>query len=204
MAISSDYIQNLERGPCTPLIGVVEFKFEDLHQFFIDNKGAFKAYVGIDSSYSGTGISLLLETSSGLYATHTVAKALPPKKGKEAYSCELYERVEPILQVVYNNLPPASDCVVIMEGGALGSKFSAFMLGELSGAIKSVLGANKYKVRLVSPTSLKMYITGSGAAKKDVVVREVNTLLSLKLTNNNIADAYGLAFVGLKTYGNTR
>lgn len=54
----------------------------------------------------------------------------------------------------------------------------------------------------VAPTKVKMYATGSGAAGKDEVITSVvRRYLDAPVTNNNEADAFVLAAIGLRLLG---
>lgn len=49
---------------------------------------------------------------------------------------------------------------------------------------------------LVSPKELKKFVTGTGNAKKELVLKEMYKRFDLDLSDNNEADACGLCFIG--------
>jgi len=54
---------------------------------------------------------------------------------------------------------------------------------------------------IVAPSALKKFITGSGGAKKEMVIREVFRRWKIEAADNNQADAAGLAYVGAAYLG---
>lgn len=53
----------------------------------------------------------------------------------------------------------------------------------------------------VPPTSLKKFVTGKGNAKKDLVIKEVFKRFDYDTDTDDLADAYGLAALGLAFSG---
>jgi len=90
---------------------------------------------------------------------------------------------------------------VAMEGTVVNSP-SATVLGELAGTVKLALFTifdKDHPNQLlrtplqVPPMTLKKYVTGKGTAKKDEILLQVYKRYGVELSDNNAADAYGLA-----------
>ena len=47
--------------------------------------------------------------------------------------------------------------------------------------------------KIISPTTLKKFVTGKGNSGKDIMLLEVYKRWNVSFSNNNLADAYGLA-----------
>jgi len=87
-----------------------------------------------------------------------------------------------------------------MEGTVVQSP-AASVLGELAGVVKLVLFAifeehpnERLKTPLqVPPMTLKKFVSGKGTATKDMMLLNVYKRYGVELSDNNAADAYGLA-----------
>lgn len=89
---------------------------------------------------------------------------------------------------------PYKDLVAgAIEGPSIGSTHRGFDLGEISGVLKADFFSRGIPLQVVPPATLKKFITGSGAASKTQVLYSVNASYGLSLTDDNIADAIGLA-----------
>ena len=142
--------------------------------------------VGIDQSYSSTGL-VILDLKS-----NTVIQAKTIKAGKPGM--ELGLRLSTLISEIRAALPKdvASTCIC-MEGGAFASEFNTFRLGELSGALRYALYNEGYKVELVQPTTLKKFVTGKGSATKVMMAQAVKERWGYEHPSDDIIDAYGLA-----------
>lgn len=150
------------------------------------------AWVGLDQSYSGFGIVKL--DSDG-----EIQKALwkfPPKGSDGVRLGDIYVS----LVTLFTQCKDTYDEVhVAMEGYANGRTFNREKMGELGGIVKmshaTVFGTDP---TILPPTSLKKFVTGKGTASKEDMIKAVQLNWAEDVTNNNIADAYGLA-VYMKT-----
>lgn len=145
------------------------------------------AWVGLDQSYSGFGIVKL--DSEG--DTQKTLWKFPPQGSDGMRLGDIYVRCVTLftqLQGTYSKVH------IAMEGYANGKAFNREKMGELGGIVKmshaTVFGVDPI---VVPPTSLKKFVTGKGTASKDAMVSAVQSKWSEDVTNNNIADAYGLA-----------
>ncbi|MEW1675610.1 hypothetical protein AB0O47_20555 [Streptomyces noursei] len=87
--------------------------------------------------------------------------------------------------------------VVAMEGYALGAKFGRELAGELGAAVKLALLDDLHRPAcyplIVAPTKLKKYVTSKGTAAKAEMLLAVYKKWGVTYTDDNLADAYGLA-----------
>jgi Holliday junction resolvasome RuvABC endonuclease subunit len=83
---------------------------------------------------------------------------------------------------------------VIIEGYSYGSQ-NMHAVAELGGIIRYHLRKIGQSPVEVAPTSLKKFITGSGAADKDQMLDAVQRA-GVPIVDHNMADAYGLAQLG--------
>jgi Holliday junction resolvasome RuvABC endonuclease subunit len=83
---------------------------------------------------------------------------------------------------------------VIIEGYSYGSQ-NMHAVAELGGIIRYHLRKIGQSPVDVAPTSLKKFITGSGAADKDQMLEAVQRA-GVPIVDHNMADAYGLAQLG--------
>lgn len=154
-------------------------------------------YIGLDLSYSGTGVVVLKDESNVPFSTHEFAA------GKSNYP--LVDRAVDLWKQIKRVLPEQNEeskVSIAIEGASFGSEFNAFMLGELNGAIKLMLHLDGYTFALVPPTVLKKYATGSGNAQKTFVAAHIAKKWDFMHKSNNVTDAYVLAKimqVGLST-----
>lgn len=144
------------------------------------------AWVGLDQSYSGFGIVVIdhQEAQTSLWK-------FPPKGSDGMRLGDIYVN----LLTLFTQLQDRYDEVhVAMEGYANGRTFNREKMGELGGIVKlshaTVFGTDP---TVVPPTSLKKFVTGKGTASKDDMVSAVQSKWAKDITNNNLADAYGLA-----------
>ena len=148
-------------------------------------------YIGVDQSYSGFGLVVLDETG------HCHQKSLlkyPLNKFKDegARLVKIYDDL-----IFYFSLYENYNATIHigMEGYAYGAKLNREKLGELGGLVKLV----SYLVfestpTSIAPTTLKSFIAGSGKASKEAMVSAVQQL-DPEITDHNLADAYGIAFM---------
>jgi crossover junction endodeoxyribonuclease RuvC len=141
-----------------------------------------KYYVGIDPSYSGTGIVIL-------GGEEVIAHAF--KAGKPEHP--FHERVHDLWKQILRVLPKPDECIICIEGAAYAAEFNAFMLGELSGALKYCMYSNGYKYEVVQPTVVKKFATGAGNAQKHFVAAHVAQKWGFVNSSNDVVDAFVLA-----------
>lgn len=145
------------------------------------------AWVGLDQSYSGFGV-VLLNTYNEI---QTQLWKFPPSTSDGSRLGDIYVTLVTFFTRLQDEY---YDVHVAMEGYANGRTFNREKMGELGGIVKlshaTVFGTDP---TVVPPTSLKKFVTGKGTASKDDMVSAVQSKWKADITNNNIADAYGLA-----------
>lgn len=150
------------------------------------------AYMGIDQSFGGFGITILGEDdsyittvvrfdSTGVFRLH-----------------EVYDHVNSSIA----DLPKKELFLstIAMEGYAYGSQV-AHKLGELGGVVKlsiyHTLEQEDYGVAypyIIPPTTLKKYVTGKGnGVQKNQILLRTYQKWGAEFTDDNAADSYALA-----------
>lgn len=114
---------------------------------------------------------------------------------------EWFERIIQIRDKVIELIDSYNPDMILVENYSFGSRYDREVLGEVHGALFYILGlrGDLEKVfRVVSPTTLKSFITGNGRATKAQMVRAINEIynLNLKVSQNDIADALALCHIG--------
>lgn len=151
--------------------------------------------VGLDFSLTSPGMSAIRFEGSKLNIIDT---GMVKTKSDESWFTRR-ERIETeILRFVLKHKPVK----IFVENYSFGSKNGRELAGEVHGICIYSLIKSGYPQqdihRVVSPQQLKKFITGRGNAKKPEIVKAVNEYfgLSLKNSENDIADAIVLAFIG--------
>jgi Holliday junction resolvasome RuvABC endonuclease subunit len=107
-----------------------------------------------------------------------------------------YPRLEKIIKYVLQKSEGAS--TIVIEDMALQAKGSAVMeMAGLAYLIRYSLWARNRQFSLVSPATLKKFITGVGAGKKEVIIKELYKRFGYDAHDNNEADAVGLLYLGM-------
>jgi len=92
---------------------------------------------------------------------------------------------------------------VYMEGPSFGSN-GAFVLqmGALHYMLRIMLKRNGVNYKIIAPGTLKKFVTGDGRSKKELMLMKTYKKWAIEFTDNNLADAYGLARMALDDYIN--
>lgn len=149
-----------------------------------------KAWIGIDQSYSGFGLAVLTEEGY-----HPELWKFPKTK-KVSEGERLFQISVRLVTYLLTIAESYSIETVAMEGYAYGAKLNREKLGELGGIVK--LGINialNKDAIIIPPRSLKLFVTGNGNASKEDMIAAVQKKWSPEITDNNLADALGLAFM---------
>lgn len=145
--------------------------------------------VALDLSLTATGCA----TSTGAEVT---ASVLSPPKGLGDM-----ERLEWIRRSVIHAISTEPKPLIAIEDFAFAAANQAHQIGMLHGVVRLTLWKLGFQVVYVAPAMLKKFVTGSGAAKKEVMIRDVYARFGVTCANNNEADAVGLCFIGLALAG---
>lgn len=85
----------------------------------------------------------------------------------------------------------------VIEGYGFGNAHTLATLVEIGTVVRYFLWQENYPYLLVPPNSLKKFATGSGNAKKEMMILEVFKQWGFTAKTNNIADAVCLGMFGL-------
>ena len=88
--------------------------------------------------------------------------------------------------------------VVVMEGYSYNSLNKKFLLGEVGATIKLCVYDTNATLYDAAPTQLKKFVTGRGDASKEDVMTHLASQYGVHITDDNLADAYGLARIALQ------
>ena len=90
---------------------------------------------------------------------------------------------------------------VFIEGYGYANKHTLVTLVELGATIRQVLHESDARWHEVPPGKLKKFVTGSGVAKKDLVLLNVYKRFGISCENDDEADAVSLAYFGATYLG---
>ena len=123
---------------------------------------------------------------------HDTSALKPPRK-----SDTIWTRQANVLQTVMATI--GSGDLVLIEGYAFSARSSSDApLKELGGLVRhAVLERTGTYPIVVAPALLKKFATGKGNCKKDLILLEVFARWGERFTDDNAADAYVLARIGL-------
>ena len=149
--------------------------------------------VGLDLSLTGSGVVVL---EDGKIIEQRLIKSKPTPDGKPKDEVERIQKIVTDIELIVSEFKPQ---VAVIEG-------LAFMVRNATALVQ--LSALNYMTRamlldydipfiIVAPTSLKKFITGNGAAKKDIILIELYKRYGVTILDDNEADAYGLSQIGL-------
>ena len=154
--------------------------------------------LGLDISLTATGV-VLLEKFPGMRPRTDFADVVQSTAQEERYA-----RIDRVATEVFAKIVDGSPDVIVIEGlgqGGHGHVQAFVKVVELSGLIKLMLWANDYAWVEVPPSSLKKFVAGKGSTAKGGMCRAVEANWGFATKNDNLADAYGLAAVGLALRG---
>lgn len=151
--------------------------------------------LGLDLSLTGTGV-VILEDGKIIKQHLIKSKPVGDKPIDEL------NRILKIVSDIKNEITGTMIHVAVIENLAFGVKnaTSLTQLAALNYFVRNLLSHEcGYEIPfiLVAPPSLKKFITGSGNAKKDVMLIETFKRYGVTILDDNECDAYGLAQVGL-------
>lgn len=140
--------------------------------------------VGIDQSLTESGIVVLMNNAA---LTSCVIKP-----GTRRGIVRLMH-----IENVLRSFIPSNAKLIVMEGYAFNPRAGqSFSLGELGGIVKRLAYTLQIPLISIAPGTLKKYVTGDGAAKKNVMLLGAFKKFGVSFTNDNECDAYCLARLG--------
>lgn len=150
-------------------------------------------FVGMDPSYNGFAIVVLDKDAN------IIEQKLFGSNSDSETEDRLME-LEEEFKFIPNIMCLHSVCI---EGPSYASN-GAFVLqmGALHFMIRLMLKKRGVDFSVIAPGTLKKFVTGSGRAKKDLMLLKVYKKWGVEFDNDNLADAYGLARLALENYTN--
>lgn len=148
--------------------------------------------LGIDLSLVGTGLVVL---RNGVIAHQQLIKSKPVGSRPTDELIRIRKIVMQIQSVVDEYRPN----IAVIENLAFGVR-NATSLTQLAGLnyfTRALLVDYGVPFYLVAPTSLKKFVTGNGAAKKDEMLLATYKRYGVTIMDDNENDAYGLSQIGL-------
>ena len=148
--------------------------------------------IGIDLSLTGTGV-VVLEDGKLIHQELIKSKPVGDKPVDEL------RRIVKIVQGVHMCFGSHTIDIAVIEGLAFMARNTTALvqLSALNYFTRHLLWGIETPFVIVAPTSLKKFVTGNGASKKDVMMMEVYKRWGVTMLDDNLCDAYGLAQVGL-------
>lgn len=142
------------------------------------------AVVGIDQSLGGFGLCVLYR--DGRHESYLGAWKKVPEHG--------IDRLAEIGMWLHTHVEAHPEIErVVMEGYARERRNGREEAGELSAIVRMVLRGLGHYPAVVSPKSLKVFVTGKGTAQKSDIKLHVFKRWGEEFASEDAADAYGLA-----------
>lgn len=91
--------------------------------------------------------------------------------------------------------------LIVVEGYGYGNAYTLATLVEIGTIARRSLAFRRFRFLEVPPTSLKKFVSGTGNAKKQVMLKDVHKNWGFDSNNDNIVDAYALAQFGRAVLG---
>ena len=138
-------------------------------------------YLGLDLSLTHTGIWVLNGAANDFHALRCMKLRGPQR----------LDWIERQLDEILDQHPDIRHAGI--EGYSYSSTNRAESIGELSGVIRLNLYRRRIPYLVVPPSTLKKFVTGHGHAEKRDVIAAINERFGTEVTDDNVADAGGLA-----------
>jgi Holliday junction resolvasome RuvABC endonuclease subunit len=125
----------------------------------------------------------------------------PPEEGTEQDRGLRMRRYERYAAAVEDLLSEWAVSHVFVEGYGYANSRTLVTLVELGTAVRLVLHESAARWSEVAPSVLKKFVTGNGAAKKDLMLLEVYKRFKVSCSTHDEADAVALAMFGAASLG---
>lgn len=94
---------------------------------------------------------------------------------------------------------------IYIEGPSFSSSGQfVLQMGALHYYLRVFLIKAKKEFKVVSPGTLKKFVTGTGRCKKELMLLKVYKKWNVEFDNNNLCDAYSLARMALEDYNESK
>ena len=149
-------------------------------------------FVGLDLSLTSSGLVILAEDCSIL------SQKLISSPTKES----IEYRISYIASQIFSEIKQYEPHIICIEGLSFSSSGRAGLdLAGLNFYIRICLFNESEKFYVIPPTVLKKFVTGSGKAKKELMLLKVYKKFGVEFGSSDLADAYCLAKYGIDNYG---
>jgi crossover junction endodeoxyribonuclease RuvC len=155
-----------------------------------------KLFCGVDASFSGTGV-IIIDNDCKIIDQ----KLISTKKKDDIYDIEkrmlfIVNDLSIFLTKYFKDLK-----LILIEGLSYGSTGDgAAQLAALNYFIRIFLLQNALYYDDVSPSKLKMFASGKGQSKKNLMLKEVYKRWGIDFDDDNLCDAYCLARLAHTNY----
>ena len=149
-----------------------------------------RCVVGIDPSLTGFAMVAMYYDSGETESKEIKTKPVNTLKGR-------MDRLRGLAKAAEDFVKKHWPEVCVIEGYSHAAKWKAAAMGELGAMVRDrIVGLSPSTIE-VAPTVLKKFTTGKGNANKLVVTQSVGKKFDCQFKTDNMADAYGLAWLGL-------
>ena len=149
-----------------------------------------KRFVGLDLAFANNGVLILDKKGNNIIYQEVLSTS--KKDLDEVRLVNIRTKLNSLLQ---------NNDIVCLEGLSFGSQGMALaQLGATHYIIRVLLHERNIDFSVVSPSTLKKFVTGKGNCKKDLMLLKVFQKWGVEFSNDNLADAYSLARFALDSY----
>ena len=158
--------------------------------------------VGLDLSLSATGVAVIRPHETPAVRVHLVTSSPKRDSAYPDHLDRLRALCRRIIDKATSTAEPGDQIVFVMEGPAFAATGAhQHTRAGLWWLIYHLLSKQGVFV-IIEPSRLKRYVTGKGNAPKDLVFATmIRNFPGVALTDNNEADALGLAAMGARELG---
>lgn len=151
--------------------------------------------VGIDPSFTGTGIVILVDDEF-YYSNTILTDSNETVLDRVANIC--FGTLKALDKALYRYAGKQDDLIIAIEGFSFASKGSAvFQIGYLGWKLREIINEfckeREFNWIEVPPNNLKLFATGKGNSAKELIMLQVYKRWGQEFTDNNQADAFVLA-----------
>jgi len=156
--------------------------------------GTREYFVGVDPSLTGNAIVIIDERGEYIEGK-LIASHKDCYLNGEQRVWDVFNQVKYIANVV------RLDSVYIEGLSYMSVSPTLFERCALLYSILMFLLEREVKYKIIPPMTLKKFVTGHGHAKKDQMMTAIKDRWGMEFTDDNLADAYGLARMALTNRG---
>ena len=150
-------------------------------------------FVGIDPSLTSTGLFLLTKKDNEQYQYDYAQIDTKPKDFNSSIERCLYI-ADIIVSLIKQHTNDSTLRLVVCQDYFVGRQQGAVIqLAELGTLIRYKILKEEYPLTIASPKTIKKFVTGTGNAKKQLMMQTVFEKWNYKASTDNLADACGMS-----------